>query len=165
MPRARHDVVVGECNGSSWDGRDHQPVWAQRQCAQPSRTRVLESLLRFPSPFLSFPFSLPPSSVLARPNMLLAGTFLPLLLFISFVNALRNGRLLKHQLETGLGREPIRRRSLKDAAFTVEVIYRYISPSIHLTLTISPTTSVEDRPLRQRLRNVQEPILDQRYIL
>jgi hypothetical protein len=54
--------------------------------------------------------------------MLLAGTFLFLLLFTSVANALRNGRQLRHRLETDLGRRPIRRRSLDNVAFTVKVM-------------------------------------------
>jgi hypothetical protein len=127
-----HQRCIGRASGSS------EPLSAELEVGfQPrpggnvfSQT-VLESLPVFPQPSLSFPLS-PPSSVLARPNMLLAETFLPLLLFTSVTNALRNGRLLRHQLETSLGHEPIRRRSLKDVAFTVKVICRHVSPSLPL---------------------------------
>ena len=122
-----HQRCIGRASGSS------EPLSAELEVGfQPrpggnvfSQT-VLGSLLIFPNlPSLS-------SSVLAQPNMLLADTFLSLLLFTSVANALRNGRRLRHQLETSLGYEPIRRRSLKDVAFTVKVICRRVSPSISL---------------------------------
>jgi hypothetical protein len=64
--------------------------------------------------------------------MLLAGTLIFLLFFTPIANALRNGRQLRHRLETNLGRRPIRRRSLDDVAFTVKVIHRCVSPFIPL---------------------------------
>jgi hypothetical protein len=58
--------------------------------------------------------------------MLLLRIYLPLLLFVTVANALRNDRQLRHRLEVDFGHTPYGRRSVStDAAFNVEVIRTY----------------------------------------
>ena len=96
-----------------------------RSCAQ-QRWRLSSQAVRLKSllPSLTFPlipFHPLPSSVLARPEMLLAWIYVPLL-FTSVANALRNDRQLRHRLKTGSGNKTAVRRSLENVVLTVEVV-------------------------------------------